>query len=534
MSPVPQLDRIAHRLESFDERPLVHLWGWPGSGLRALLEKLAAARPDTSVLLAADEDPLAARRDSLLPQLFWWTPRLAGGLLDSLASVATPGRRLVVASFFRPLTHHPPETSMARILPSELTLEHEEARHWLPDRDNGELETLWRRTAGWAGPMRWLVEEGEGWRQRFEEWVLACLDPRERQVITDLAEVAGQSPGGRFGAADLEIWRLAHHDRPQDLSALERLIHGWGLLSSEGSLPPIWAEWCRDLSSAEGLALRPASDMTLARALVKEIRIEPIEAPEAPAPHPRFELELLGEPRVVRVVDGHREVLRWRLHRAFLFLAFLVTRPGRRARKDQLIEALWPETGEAAIQRNFHPTVSLARQTLSGGAFETLISSQGTYFLSETVDWSSDVETFETAIERGETLRHGGRPREAIETWSVAWRLYRGPLLAGVDSSWVVELRGRLRQRYLGLLRNLGDLAAELGEITLAIDAHRSLLLDDPFEEPSHRSLMELYGRRGRRDLVRRQYVRLQELLRDDLGIEPSAETQRRYHELMR
>ena len=45
---------------------------------------------------------------------------------------------------------------------------------------------------------------------------------------------------------------------------------------------------------------------------------------------------------------------------------------------------------------------------------------------------------------------------------------------------------------------------------------------------------MELYARQGRRDLVRRQFIRLQELLVDELNVQPLEQTQERYHQLMR
>jgi DNA-binding SARP family transcriptional activator len=44
---------------------------------------------------------------------------------------------------------------------------------------------------------------------------------------------------------------------------------------------------------------------------------------------------------------------------------------------------------------------------------------------------------------------------------------------------------------------------------------------------------MRLYGQRGRRDLVRRQYDRLAGLLRQELGVEPLPETSDEYHRLM-
>jgi DNA-binding SARP family transcriptional activator len=44
---------------------------------------------------------------------------------------------------------------------------------------------------------------------------------------------------------------------------------------------------------------------------------------------------------------------------------------------------------------------------------------------------------------------------------------------------------------------------------------------------------LRLYGRQGRRDLVRRTYDRLTVLLRRELGVEPLPEIRDEYHKLM-
>ena len=86
---------------------------------------------------------------------------------------------------------------------------------------------------------------------------------------------------------------------------------------------------------------------------------------------------------------------------------------------------------------------------------------------------------------------------------------------------------------YLELLRDLGDLYLRLAKPEQALDAYRSVLLEDPLQERVHLSVMRIYANQGRRDLVRRQYDRLCVLLLEELGVEPMPETTREYHRLM-
>ena len=83
------------------------------------------------------------------------------------------------------------------------------------------------------------------------------------------------------------------------------------------------------------------------------------------------------------------------------------------------------------------------------------------------------------------------------------------------------------------MLRELGDLYQRLGRVEEAVDAYRSVLVEDPLQERVHVALMQLYAGQGRRDMVRRQYDRLCAMLLDELGVEPMPETTREYHRLM-
>jgi len=116
---------------------------------------------------------------------------------------------------------------------------------------------------------------------------------------------------------------------------------------------------------------------------------------------------------------------------------------------------------------------------------------------------------------------------------TTAVTLYRGPFLQGYYEGWVTLRREQYQRRYLDLLRDLGNLYVSLGRNEEAMDAFRSYLIEDPFQESIHVEVMRLYAKQGRRDLVRRQYDQLCRILLEDLGQAPMAGTAKEYHELM-
>lgn len=250
-----------------------------------------------------------------------------------------------------------------------------------------------------------------------------------------------------------------------------------------------------------------------------------------------FRLELFGHPRVWRFGPGEDEVeLSWPLRRAFEVVAFLALQTDLRAGKEELIEAIWPEATPASLRKNFHPTLSAARRVLENGRdalHPPLVFEAGLYRLGGGLEWQIDVHDFEQQLETARDLGARGGAEAVFERLLAAWRLYRGPLLASFQTGWAQTRRDELHLRYLRLLREIGALGTRLGRLTEALDAYRTVLLEDPFEEQVHVGVMELYALQGRRDLVRKQYVRLQDHLKE-LSVEPLPETQERYHELMK
>ncbi|MEL7060339.1 MAG: BTAD domain-containing putative transcriptional regulator [Acidobacteriota bacterium] len=327
----------------------------------------------------------------------------------------------------------------------------------------------------------------------------------------------------RSAPRPLDAWRRHWLDDAERLRAFERLRLEWCLLEGDPPRP----------TRAAAVALASRAD----------------QLADDGCRTARYRLLLLGTPRLEIVgADGQTREVRWRLRRALWGVAFLAGRPHRQATKDELIEALWPDDDPAAVARNFHPTLSDARRTVArqGGDAQAIEFAEGVYRLAPPAAWWVDADELERRIERASEQLPGLEPDRAgsqairgriLEDLRQAWRLYRGPFLdgqrlRGAELDWIVTRREALRQRHLEVLRLVGELAATVGREEIARDAWRTLLLDEPFDEAAHLAVMRLDAQRGRRDLVRKQYVRLQDLLKE-LRVEPSPEARALYHRLM-
>lgn len=248
------------------------------------------------------------------------------------------------------------------------------------------------------------------------------------------------------------------------------------------------------------------------------------------------ELRLLGPPGVWMRSGGNAAEVSFRVRRSLLLLAFLALAPGRRASREAVAEALWPETAPERARRGLHPVVSVARRGLRDQGppdAEYVLATGGNYALDGEIGWSIDVDEWRSRIAAAEAHLVKGEPAAAVASWQQAWRLYRGALLEGIDAPWAHEPREAMREQHLKVLRRLADTLTSLDRGEEAMDVYRALLVEDPLQETAHLALMAAYARQGRRDLVRRQYDRLCALLRTELGSEPLLSTTLEFHTLM-
>ena len=90
------------------------------------------------------------------------------------------------------------------------------------------------------------------------------------------------------------------------------------------------------------------------------------------------------------------------------------------------------------------------------------------------------------------------------------------------DDDWVLAERERFRQLRLHALEALCDRLTTLGRYGEAIDAGLAAVTAEPLRESAHRVLISAHLAEGNRGEAARQYQLCRQLLRDELGVEPS------------
>lgn len=102
------------------------------------------------------------------------------------------------------------------------------------------------------------------------------------------------------------------------------------------------------------------------------------------------------------------------------------------------------------------------------------------------------------------------------------WTDMIGELLPGWYEEWVVFERERVRQRLLHAFEALSRILCEAGRFGEAIDVAMDAVRMEPLRESAHRVLANAHLAEGNPVEARRTYLRYRDLIRGELGVDPT------------
>lgn len=261
---------------------------------------------------------------------------------------------------------------------------------------------------------------------------------------------------------------------------------------------------------------------------------------QSPAPHattharPSCDLTI----NMLGPVDIYRDPVRplaadaWVSKRAREIFCFIASRPHRRVSKDTIVDTFWHDEEFESVEKKLHPTISYIRKALNSNQLlrqNFLIYKDGDYLLNPEFSYRVDVEEFDRLAAEAEAARRGGQSERCRLAYEEALGLYRGVFMQGGHDHWIEEQRSYYRGQYLRMLEKLAAAAEEAGEWERSLSLARKILLDDPFREDVHCMVMRAHAAQGHRVAVKGQYETLRDLLRRELGVEPSQATRKVY-----
>ena len=241
-------------------------------------------------------------------------------------------------------------------------------------------------------------------------------------------------------------------------------------------------------------------------------------------------IQTLGTFRVL--IDG-KELTQehWVSTKARDLLAYFVTFRSERTPVDRVFDALWQDRAGRG-KTAFHTALSRLRKALRSKdkTLKYILVEAGEYWL-DTARFSLDVDEFDAALTQA---RIASSKVSAREWYQKAIGLYGGEYLSGMYYDWVFPERRRLAQSYFNALETLAEISISMKEYEKAIGLLERAIETDPLAEKVYVQLLEAYALNGQRAKMMKVYQSLEDVLRDELDIEPMRSTQVVYQRLLK
>jgi DNA-binding SARP family transcriptional activator len=224
----------------------------------------------------------------------------------------------------------------------------------------------------------------------------------------------------------------------------------------------------------------------------------------------RLAVQLAGRELTGNLPGGQARVL----------LTFLVMNRALAARRDELIEVLWPWRAPAGADASLSALLSRLRAVLGA---DVLPGGPEVRIRLPRDAWV-DFEAAQEAIHRAESAVAQGDWSRGWGPSLIAMFTARRGFLAGEDLPWAGEYRRRLEDIRVAALECYAAVALGVGGTELAPGERvaRELVALEPFRERAHALLMEILEARGNAAEALRVYEQLRKRLRDDLGATPA------------
>jgi ATP/maltotriose-dependent transcriptional regulator MalT/two-component SAPR family response regulator len=196
--------------------------------------------------------------------------------------------------------------------------------------------------------------------------------------------------------------------------------------------------------------------------------------------------------------------------------------------KEQIANILWSEIeSPQGIRKRFKEGIYWLRRAVGRS---TILFEDESYRFNRDLDYEYDVEAFESY------LKHAQKARDIIDRigfYRRAVELVEGPYLSESDADWVLLERERLGRLYRSALDELAQSYLDTNQLQDCLETCKVALGQDQFNEFIYQLEMRAHAALGDRASVARRYQEYKALLANELGLEPSAETEQIYRELV-
>jgi DNA-binding SARP family transcriptional activator/EAL domain-containing protein (putative c-di-GMP-specific phosphodiesterase class I)/CheY-like chemotaxis protein len=215
--------------------------------------------------------------------------------------------------------------------------------------------------------------------------------------------------------------------------------------------------------------------------------------------------------------------------RAELVFAYLAVEHRRAVSRDELANALWPDLLPDSWAAALRSVVTEVRRFLddSGLAGSELVAAiHGGYQLRLPPGVTVDVDDARAALADARAGVERGDAAGVAAAASRAATIAGLPFVPSHDGEWVQAIRADLEAIQVAALELAARAHVQAGDVRSAIAAAEKLVYAEPYREAGYQLLIDVLGQARDRAGAQRVYDQCRSVLRSELKLEPSRETE--------
>ncbi len=201
-------------------------------------------------------------------------------------------------------------------------------------------------------------------------------------------------------------------------------------------------------------------------------------------------------------------------------LAYLVFHRHQPQPRERLVDLFWGDRPERRARRSLTTALWHIRRCLPEDGL--ILSELDTVQFDPRSELWLDIDEFQALASR-----------QDIASLQAAVSLYRGSFLDSFYDDWILTERYRFENLLSEALARLMSSQETRGDHEAALSVAARLLEQDPLREDAYRVAMRAYWRLGRRNEALGQYHRCRQVVKEELSVEPMAETTELYQQIL-
>jgi DNA-binding SARP family transcriptional activator len=249
-----------------------------------------------------------------------------------------------------------------------------------------------------------------------------------------------------------------------------------------------------------------------------------VAQPEDVSPEtPRLDIRSFGN---VQLLHNQQNVglSDWQTREARDLFFFLLQSPP--LTKEQIALEFWPDISPARLKMRFKINVYRIRQAIGPDA---VIFENERYCFNRSIPYSWDREKLDQLLRASLQAEGLGK----IKLLEQALELLKGPYMADLDAEWTVSDRIKYQETQQDLMLELANLYLANDQARDCLNMAKLALKVDPLVEAAHRLIIQAYATLHDPAGMTLQYRQYQQILKQELGLQPSTEIRALYDQLL-